>query len=209
MSRQKTNILITGFGPFPGTSDNPSSYLAKTIAKTPLTKQLADVEISSEVLPTDWQKITPALNTAFDKYRPDIALHLGYAQTSPGFQLETTAYNQTCNNEDVAGVAGSCHPICTNSPAQLATTLPLNKLANQLSASGLNATSSDDPGRYLCNMAYYLSLNRSPACASLFIHIPAIKTGKGLIPKNHEGSNQLTLEEARHGIEVIVEALIN
>jgi pyrrolidone-carboxylate peptidase len=209
MSRQKTNILITGFGPFPGTSDNPSGYLAKAIAKAPLAIHLADVEISSEVLPTDWQKITQSLNTAFDRYRPNISLHLGYAQTSPGFQFETTAYNQTCNNKDVTGVAGSCQPICTNAPTQLATTLPLNKLTDQLSAHGLNATSSDDPGRYLCNMAYYLSLNRSPACASLFIHIPAIKTDKGLIPGNHEGSNQLSLEEARRGMEVIVEALVN
>ena len=207
MSTPNTIILITGFGPFPGASDNPSAALVNALEIHQAERSLSGVELICAVLPTDWQKIEDTLAQLFAQHQPAISIHLGYAACSPGFQLERTAYNQTCDLKDVAGQAGTCGPVSPdpNTPDQLHSALPLDALSRTLTANGHKADLSADPGRYLCNMAYYLSLSRSRA--SLFIHVPAIKTGTNIIPASHEGDHILPLQEALDGIELTLTTL--
>lgn len=214
MSQPIATILITGFGPFPGAPDNPSGHLVNTMAKRFGQKRLMGAEIAFGVLPTHWQNVGPELDKLFTKHEPNFTLHIGYAAISNGFQLESTAYNQTCAEADVEGVKGSCGSVIDGHRAQLTSALPLDKVEKRMSASGFSVSRSDNPGRYLCNMAYFLALSRSGSVStdrersSLFIHIPAIQTHKRLIPEGHQGEHHLSLEEACQGLELIMTILL-
>ncbi len=212
------SILLTGFGPFPGAAQNPSEVLAKAMEERSPSPLLAQYELIGASLPTHWQKIRPTLTSLLARYRPAIILHIGYASTSPGFHLENTAYNKTCDNPDIEGVPGTCAPILMDGPSLIKNTLPLDDFAARLVNAGLNARTSDDPGLYLCNMAYYLSLCHALGCSKaypvarhhscLFVHIPALESKDGLIPPEEEGDNRLTLNEACNGLELLLEELV-
>ena len=204
MSKQTPTILITGFGPFPGAPDNPSQLLVKALSEQKNTDGI-NANLVYGLLPTHWQKLTPALDNLFDQHQPDFCVHLGYSAISPGFCLETSAYNETCAQPDVDGHAGSCDPVLIEQPLQLTSNLPLEVIEQKLSTAGFKSMTSNDPGRYLCNMSYYLSLTRGRS--SLFVHIPAIKTDEGLVPQAHEGENHLSLHEACNGLMVIAASL--
>ncbi len=209
MNQPKTTVLITGFGPFPGTKDNPSAVLVNHLAQENLAAARHDFRPVFEILLTDWRQMPSALLQAYNRHRPDLALHLGYAARAEGFQLETTGHNRTCEQPDIAGREGTGAPVIAGGPATLKTSLPVDELEKQLSARGLSVMHSDDAGRYLCNMAYYLALHHAPARKALFVHIPAIKTENGLFPKNHQGENHLDLAEAHKGLLAIIRALVN
>ena len=204
MSKHPPTILITGFGPFPGAPDNPSQLLIEALAEHKNTDEI-NANLVYGLLPTHWQKLAPALTQLFEQHQPDFSVHLGYSANSPGFCLETTAYNETCAQPDVDGHAGSCDPVLIEHPLQLSNNLPLLMIEQELSTAGFKAMISNDPGRYLCNMSYYLSLSR--ARSSLFVHIPAIKTDAGIIPQGHEGESHLSLHDACNGVMVIAAVL--
>ncbi len=204
MSTQTPTILITGFGPFPGAPDNPSQTIIEALAAQNDTSAI-NANIIYGLLPTHWQKLAPALAKLFAQHQPDFCLHLGYSARSPGFCLETTAYNEPCAQPDVDGYAGSCGPVLIAQPLQLSSKLPLEVIEQELSKAGFNAMISNDPGRYLCNMSYYLSL--AHARSSLFVHIPALKSDAGLVPQGHEGDNHLSLHDTCNGLMVIAASL--
>ena len=205
MSKQTPTLLVTGFGPFPGAPQNPTQILINAIEKRAPNANPTKAKLVTAVLPTHWQKLPPALAALFVTHNPDSCLHLGYSAASPGFCLESTAYNQTCAQLDVDGQIGSCDPVIGDEPLQLKSNVPLKQLEQQLTDAGFNTTRSSDPGRYLCNMSYYLSLARSRL--SLFVHIPAIKTDAGLFPKDHQGDHHLPLLEACEGVELVLKFL--
>jgi len=218
MSIFEETILLTGFGPFPGASKNPSDLLAKAMSERQISPLLARCELIGASLPTHWQNVRPALTSLLARHRPQIILHIGYASTSPGFQLETTAYNRTCDNPDIEGVSGTCAPILMDGPALIKNTLLLETMATRLVDAGFSSRTSDNPGLYLCNMAYYLSLCHALGCSKaypiarhhscLFVHIPALETDDGLLPQEEEGDNRLTLEDACAGLELLLGELI-
>ena len=202
MSKQTPTLLITGFGPFPGAPDNPSQMLIEAMAQRNVGTRY---NLVYGLLPTHWQNLPPILDDLFARHQPDVSIHLGYSARSPGFCLEQTAYNQTCEQPDVDGVAGSCDPILEVQPAQLTSDAPIEHIQQLLSRAGFGIELSNDPGRYLCNMSYFLSLTRSRS--SLFVHIPAIKIDAGLIPADHQGDHHLSLQDACNGLELIVDSL--
>ena len=219
MSTSKTTILVTGFGPFPGTEQNPAEFLAKELVRRPASSPaLAACERVSGCLPTHWQKIRPALTSLLARYRPQIILHIGYAATSPGFHLEEAAYNRTCNNPDVDGIKGNRAAILNDGPVMIKNTLPLQEMARRLVNIGLCAKTSNDPGLYLCNMAYYLSLCHALGCSKaypvarhhscLFVHIPTIETENGLLPPDDELETTLSFSDACRGLDLLLEELL-
>ncbi len=48
----RPRVLVTGFGPFPGVAENPSAWLAETLAAEPPN---FDAEFHARVVPTAWQ----------------------------------------------------------------------------------------------------------------------------------------------------------
>lgn len=113
---------------------------------------------------------------------PILHLHLGVNTMAKCFNLEKFAYNEkTFSMADVASAQPQHEPIVNEDPVGLsrATTVNIEKLCETLRDMQYPVEVSHDPGRYLCNMCYYLSL---AGCArlqnghALFVHVPPAET---------------------------------
>lgn len=168
-------ILVTGFGPYPGTPDNPSEHLVRAIAKGG-TRLPAGTRLAAHILATSWTSVAQTLPRLLEAEQPDIAIHFGHAASARGFRLEEVARNRADAMEDVEGRLPARRLIQAHAPRLLRTDLAIDTILLRLRALGLEAELSCDAGNYLCNNVYYLSMTyakgRLHPGQSLFVHIP-------------------------------------
>ncbi|MEO5915132.1 MAG: pyroglutamyl-peptidase I [Luteolibacter sp.] len=163
-------LLATAFGPFAGRLENASSLALHELRKT-------FPALRTRILPVDAVVAPARLKQALRSIRPDGLIMLGEAAGSKTIRLETTAWNELdFRIPDIAGRQFCPRPILRGSAVSLSSTLPLEKIHNQLQATGHAISYSDDPGRYLCNQLFYVALDylerNSIAIPTGFIHLP-------------------------------------
>jgi len=167
--KRAARILVTGFGPFPGVLLNPTQRLALQLHG----KQLGCVDVVAEAWPTTLAGLQLRRRSALLWWQPDLVVHLGVHGNACSIHLERTAHNAV--DFRVADAAGHQPPpglLLAGGPNQWQTTLPIQELMQALLAAGLPAQISDDPGRYLCNATYAMSLADHNGPAALFVHVP-------------------------------------
>ncbi|KAH7101499.1 peptidase C15, pyroglutamyl peptidase I-like protein [Auriculariales sp. MPI-PUGE-AT-0066] len=180
------HVLITGFGPFLDTKNNPSYASSKPLNGTTLSVPGQSVKIHITVIEvlvtyeevmavvTGLHAIPPVLPARFGVTPPPLGyqfvLHMG--QGLPGFiALETIAHG---SGYEMIDVHGKYAPIITNAKKkstkvvrgprshglddELATDIDVEQLVQFLNKTDKNVQVSDDPGRYLCDFIFYASL---------------------------------------------------
>lgn len=166
-------VLITGFGPFPGVPDNPSAWLAETLAGE--TRHAAGT-LQAEILPTSWESVAALTPSLFEAFKPDIMIHFGLCQRAQGFRIERSAHNRVALRADIGGALPASRSVLADGPARLDTRFPAASLAAHLRAHGLEAAVSRSAGRYLCNFLYYRALawasRQDKPTSAIFVHIP-------------------------------------
>jgi pyroglutamyl-peptidase len=166
-------VLLTGFGPFPGASINPSAWLAEM-----LPERVQDIggELHTRVLPTEWEQVARLTPHLHETLQPHVTIHFGLSQRARGFRIERSAHNRASPRADASGALPSGRIISPIGPDRRDTSLPANTLAASLLQRGIEAAPSRSAGRYLCNFLYYLSLDhaaqRDGSSIVLFVHIP-------------------------------------
>jgi len=173
---RRPRILVTGFSAFPGAPVNSTERLVAELEKR--RTELADIgEIALAVLDVDYRKLPAALCDLAAAGQPDIAIHFGLSARATGFMLERCARNAVGEQLDNAGYMPAGGKICAADDV-LPSALPLEKLADALTAHGLPVAWSDDAGAYLCNYLFYLSrsdiLPEFAPEMSGFIHVPPL-----------------------------------
>ena len=173
---QRPRLLLTGFGPFPGTPVNASAVLVAEIADR-LVHRLVHVELRIAVLPTEWKAGPAEVQRQIMGFQPEIALHFGVASGTTGFRIETLAENARNRLTDASGHVPRRRAISATSPPHLLSTFPADRIRQRLAALDLPVEMSTDAGRYLCNATLFrsLSLTRMAKGARMagFIHIPS------------------------------------
>ncbi len=169
---EKPKLLLTGFGPFPGTPDNASAKLVEHAAR-----QAADlfphIEVHHDVLPTEWQAAPERLAKLYQDIAPNVALHFGVSNLSRGFTIETIARNTCCATLDAAGCSASGPVVIPGAASEYRTRLPIETIHQRLTQRDIPVELSTSAGTYLCNTIFYLSLaNTHPKTIAGFIHIP-------------------------------------
>ena len=128
-------------------------------------------------------------------------LHLGVHTGAHTLRLERCAYNEAsfrCADEGGWAPQGECVLGCDAPGCRRESGLPVDTLVARLCAAGWPVELSDDPGRFVCNYTYYLTLQAtqqhataapagdethaaSPAHAAteppwhaLFVHVPPV-----------------------------------
>ncbi|MGV1015072.1 MAG: hypothetical protein ACOYB4_08900 [Methyloceanibacter sp.] len=166
-------VLITGFGPFPGVPDNPSAWLAQTLAGQ--TRGL-DCQLQAQVFPTDWDTVATLTPPLFESLKPEIMIHFGLNRRAQGLRIERSAHNRVAARADMRGALPTARTILPPGPERLDAAISATALAAHLRAHGLAAASSRSAGRYLCNFLYYRSLEwaarQEKPIVALFVHIP-------------------------------------
>lgn len=197
------NVLITGFGPFPGVAANASATLAKMLAKAGRSHHPGHA-FTATVLPVAWGSAADALDAALEEFRPDITLSFGVSHRAKGFVIETVARNACAELSDVDGRRPLSARLVEEGPPERPTRLPVERIIERLETSGLPAMLSSDAGDYLCNAIMYHALSRAPpvgeALLTGFVHIPA-RTGAG-------SAGSLTWQQATAGGLIIIDTCI-
>jgi pyroglutamyl-peptidase len=168
---RRSNVLVTGFGPFPGAPENISGWLAETLPALPL-----GATLHAEVLATEWAIASVRGPELLDRHQPRLVLHLGVSQHARGFRIERSAHNRIGVREDAGGAVPLRQTVLERGRPRLDTALPASDLAKHLRGLGYPATASRSAGSYLCNYLYYLSLDWAARQAGLrdvcFVHVP-------------------------------------
>ena len=163
-------LLITAFGPFGGRSFNASS-----LALQELRRRLP--WINTRVFPVDSIVAPLRMNRALREVKPQAVILLGEAAGACDIRLETTAWNELdFRIPDTAGRQPRQQRIVARAPDSLPSTLPLDRIHDQLNQAGHAVSLSHDPGRYFCNQMLFHTLwrtgmSRNPIPAG-FIHLP-------------------------------------
>jgi pyroglutamyl-peptidase len=179
MARKR--VLITGFGPFPGVPDNPSSWLAEALAEQASAE--SDAELHARVVPTEW-RAAALMPDLYASLQPTLMIHFGLDQRAKALRLERHAHNRAAPRTDAQGAFPESLLIRRGGADRLQATLSVAMLATHLRLHGFPAVASRSAGAYLCNFLYYHSLEwaQTSGCHALFVHIPPVR-GKGPFTK--------------------------
>jgi len=165
-------VLLTGFAPFGGETDNPSwnavSYLDGAV--------IAGHRIVARRLPVEFGASVDALRDMIDMLSPALVLCVGQAGGRSQLSIERVAINvDDARIPDNVGAAPVDQPIVSGGPAAYFATLPIKAILSDLRDAGIAAEISQTAGTYVCNHVFYglmHALRARPAIRAGFIHIP-------------------------------------
>lgn len=165
-------LLITGFDPFGGETVNPAweavRLLDDTIGEYKLTKLEIPTVFGSAaetVLKTAESMPTP----------PDVILCIGQAGGRSAVTPEFTAINyRHAGIADNAGNRPKESSVVPDAPAAYFATVPVQRMTEAITASGIRAQTSYSAGTFVCNDLFYLLLHRYAGSDTRvgFIHVP-------------------------------------
>ena len=185
-------VLITGFGPFPGVAWNPSGWLAQMLARGHARR------VAAAVLPVSWTGAWGALEPLLESARPRQVILFGVSGDAEGFCLEQRAYNERAPHIDSDGLAPCDNRLLPSACDSLDATLPLAPIASAVVAADIPLTLSSDPGRYLCNAMLFRTLHWAQGRPTRvgFVHIPHIGQDAPLTPVQALTGARLIVETA-------------
>ena len=107
-ARPRLRVLATGFGPFPGVTQNASASVVRALAGS---GALPGIELFAEVIPVEWARARDAAREAIARTKPHAVLHFGVTKRAAGFEIETRACNMCGPKPDQAGIAQPGRPL--------------------------------------------------------------------------------------------------
>ena len=149
--------LLTGYEPWGGMNSNPTmdvvgSYRGRKVGK---------IEVVTDVLPTSFRGAEERIQELIDRYGPDIVLELGLSGRRRKLKLEKQARNvRYAHGADNDGFRPRGGKILQRGPDVHYATMDMGYLNERLNDEDIPARLSTDAGRYVCNSAYYMTLNR-------------------------------------------------
>jgi pyroglutamyl-peptidase len=171
-------LLVTGFGPFPHVRINPTSALARQVART---LRRAGIDARALVLETSYAGGLPALAAGLARERPRAVLMLGLAARERAVRVERFGRGRASLLHPDARGAGSARER-PDAPLPARSTARIEAALACLRRAGLRARLSACAGRYLCDSAYALALRGLPyEVPVIFIHIPWPRPAAGTV----------------------------
>lgn len=190
-----TEFHLTGFSRFHNVPINPTQLIVEAIpgflSKRPLKPGavLAStnvMKVAAETTRTDVEQMYkqldkpthPLLRARVRSDRRIVFIHMGVNMRVSHFQLELQGRNEaTFSCPDELGWTPIKRPIDKNNfdiSTVCRTTLPLERLVEDLKQKGFGVEMSTDAGRFVCNWVYYnsLQLAKKNDTSSLFVHVP-------------------------------------
>jgi pyroglutamyl-peptidase len=200
----KTRLLVTGFGPFPGSAVNPSAEVARRVADSPRWR-LVGAEAQAMVLPTAYSSIEGVLVPALRKGGYDAVLMIGIAGRARRIRVERRAANRASTlSPDASGRRGARLGLGPGPAHRIAAASP-GRALRHLRRHGLPGGVSQDAGRYLCNACYFSAL--AEPLPALFLHIPKAPRRKRRKPARRKPRTNWHDRLAAAFVEVAIDLL--
>jgi len=205
-AQPSVKFILTGFGPFVGVESNPTTRIIQTLQQNDghghnqnhTLSSSSNVEIENCILlETSAESVRVELDRCFETLSTKmqkstvVFVHLGVNVNATKFKLEQMAYNEaTFRVADERGYKPNC--ICIANEFDLGkeieTELDLASICKRLNDERCEDVEiSTDPGRFVCNYAYFYSLKKckegenASMCDrngekkkyySVFVHVP-------------------------------------
>jgi pyroglutamyl-peptidase len=183
-------ILLTGFNRFGNMESNPSQLIVEALAKR--AKADNGVELIAEVLPTEFAQAGRRIVELIRRHRPERIVCLGLAAGASAIRLERVALNlDDTEQADNAGLSHQGKLIVENGPLAYWSTLPIEKMCDELQKRGIPAVISNHAGTYVCNHVFYLArhvvelMGSGSPCG--FVHLPSLAGQTGAAGQKIEG----------------------
>ncbi|BCW70446.1 pyroglutamyl-peptidase I [Arthrobacter sp. NicSoilB8] len=170
-------ILLTGFEPFDGETENPSWAAARSAAGL---LQSEGLDVRAVELPCVFGASAAVLEEALERLRPELVLCAGQAGGRARISLERVAIN--CDDARIPDNAGNRpvdEPVVRGGPAAYFSSLPVKAALAALTAERIPAEVSQSAGTYVCNHVFYAlmhALRLRPGTRGGFVHVPYADT---------------------------------
>jgi pyroglutamyl-peptidase len=192
----KLQILITGFGPFPGAPFNPTQPLVARLLRL-RRPALSDVELSGHIFPVTYKAVDRELPELLAKRRPDALLMFGLASRTPHLRIETRARNAVTTLWPDADHTRVRKGSISGGTDAMMFGPHTAKLLRAAVGTGIDARASRDAGSYLCNYLSWRAIEATggddgPRLAA-FAHVPPLARGGASARKG--ATHRITLEE--------------
>jgi pyroglutamyl-peptidase len=190
-----TTVLLTGFGPYPEETDNPSAVIAMRLDG----HSAEGVRIRSQVLPVSTNRVGEALADAIERVRPDVVLLTGVTPGRTAPAIERVAINvRDFPIADVDGVEAIDEPVVSGGPDAYFSTLPVKAILYRWRDVGLPGFVSNTAGTYLCNQIFYLArhLTNGTGVTAGLVHIPLAAHRAAVLEPPPPSASLDLLEEA-------------
>ncbi|NLU70122.1 pyroglutamyl-peptidase I [Streptomyces sp. HNM0574] len=174
MSSAPPRVLVTGFEPFGGESENPSWLAARLLADgSPDTEP----RVTAVQLPCVFGAAIERLRAAVAEHRPELVLCLGQAGGRTGLTVERVAVNvDDARIPDNAGAQPVDEPVVAGGPDAYFAPLPVKACVAASRAAGVPASVSQTAGTFVCNHVFYglahLAATEHPGLRGGFVHVP-------------------------------------
>ncbi|KAI8914400.1 hypothetical protein EDD86DRAFT_244605 [Gorgonomyces haynaldii] len=186
------SVLVTGFGPFRRTDNNPS-----WIAARHLPDKLYGLEIVKEEVLVEYAPVKQQWKQHLLQLQPKMVIHMGLGHPGP-FRIETKACNGPYVIPDVKGQKPTNGTCCDDTDTLVLDTLldfkTVHEKARQL---GIDVELSYDAGKYLCEFIYFTSMEcfsqQHLRVPTVFIHMPPPTPEFGQDKINHAIQTIVTL----------------
>uniref|UniRef100_A0A0R3RFM7 Pyroglutamyl-peptidase 1 n=1 Tax=Elaeophora elaphi TaxID=1147741 RepID=A0A0R3RFM7_9BILA len=181
VAEPELTIVLTGFGPFGLHNSNPSEKVVRRIAEEGIEDIQSNARIIVKVMPVAYDDVQDIVSELWEKYHPDLVVHLGVHSVNHAIRIETGSCGIGYYQDDIKSQTPEDYkcPLANSSSNEegniICTGLDCMKLVEavrmEFAEESVQFELSNDPGRYLCAYSYYISLQHDKNC-SLFVHIP-------------------------------------
>ena len=165
-------VLVTGFTPFSGRSENSS-----WVAALALRRSLPEEDIQYIRIPVIWGEPKRLLTPICKDSPPAIILSMGEGREG-WFDIETVAHNLRKQREDNLGNMPARAESYRNGPAERRASIRSEAILTALSSHGFPARISTDAGGFLCEETLFtvatLKEMNPKISVTLFVHLPPI-----------------------------------
>jgi pyroglutamyl-peptidase len=192
----KLRILVTGFGPFPGASFNPTQPLVARLLRL-RRPALGAVELSGHIFPVTYRAVDRELPELLAQHRPDALLMFGLATRTAHVRIETRARNAVTTLWPDADHARLRRGSIAGGAEAMMFGPHTAKLLRAADGTGIDARTSRDAGSYLCNYLSWRAIEATSGDAgprlAAFVHVPPLKRDGASQRKG--ATRRLTLDE--------------
>lgn len=189
-------LLITGFDPFNGNTENPSWLAAAALPDT-----IGNFVLKKVQLPTVYGVAASRVIEIAEEWKPDVIIAMGLAGGRAAVTPERVGINmRSASIADNAGQQYTDTPIFPDGPVAYFSTLPVTAMVQAIRDAGVPGQVSNTAGTYVCNDVLYTLLHRFDGTDTkvCFIHVPYLPG---------QGEPNLPLEDTVKALVAAIEIL--
>ena len=199
-------ILLTGFVNFLDHPYNPTQMVAEALNQT----EIDGSKVYSHILPVSFKEACLEIKRLLEDEGPwDLHISLGLASTRTKITPEAIAINLIHNPErpDNLGHCAFLAPLLPGAPEALLSTLPHQKILEELKRANLPSEVSTSAGAYVCNAVMFQALHTlNKSIPSGFVHLPPDKEFYLKNKQKEQSKTALSMDDLIKATKLILKA---